>query len=172
MPLVFLAATNRATIEPNASGGIDEAAERRAEALELRVLLRARALRATAESSEYEAEAEAFTAKATALVERYGIATELLELPSEPLQMAVVTSELRRVKDLLRRYAEDEDTWITKSAEWAETLDEYDHILEVAADLLDVRLPRLPYGSVRHLRPEDRTEIERLVRGRVASARG
>ena len=149
----------------------DEGAELRAEALELRVLLRARALRATAESSEYEAEAEVFTAKAMALVEQYGIATELLEFPSEPLNVAVVASELRRVKDLLRQYGEEEDTWITKTAEWAETLDEYDHILEVAADVLNVPLPRLPYGSVRHLRPEDRTEIERLIWNRVASAR-
>lgn len=117
-----------------------------------------------AESSEYTAEAQAFTTKALRLADEHDIPPALLRFPREPLQVAVVVAELQRLQALLETYDGEEDLWATKSAEWSACLDSYDEVLEAAAELVQLPVPRLPYGSRRHFRPEERARIEALIR--------
>lgn len=131
------------------------------------MLLKVRALLATAESSEFAGEALAFRAKAERLSERYKLDPSLLAFPREHLQVAVVMAELARVKEILQAYEAEEETWETKTAEWSAQLDEYDEILEVACDILCLPLRRLPYGCRRHFRPPERARIEALIWDRV-----
>jgi hypothetical protein len=134
-----------------------------------RLLVRVRALLAMAESSEFEAEARAFAAKATAMVDEYGIEPALLRFPREPLRIAAIVAELERLQDLLEGYGQEPELWATKSAEWSACLDEYDQVLEAAAAVVQLPVPRLPYGSRRHFRPEDRARIEALIRAKISS---
>jgi light-regulated signal transduction histidine kinase (bacteriophytochrome) len=134
----------------------------------LRILRKVRGLLATAESSEFEAEVEAFAAKANSMIAQYEIEPMLLDFPRESLKVAVVMSEMQRVKEWLVAYEEEPETWPTKTVEWGQLLDEYDSILEVAADVLDMPLKKLPYGCVRHFRPEERAKIERSIQERVS----
>jgi hypothetical protein len=136
---------------------------------ELEVLLKVRALLATAESSEFEGETQAFYAKAMSLAERYEIDEELLAFPREDLKVAVVMAELGRLKEVVQAYEDEDETWETKTAEWSAILDEYDGVLEVACDILCLPLKRLPYGCRRHFRPKDRAKIEKLIWDRVMS---
>ncbi len=136
---------------------------------ELRLLLKARALQAMAESSEYEPEREAFTAKARALALRHGFEPELLDFPCEPLRVAVVVAELRRLKEAIGGFDEDPAWWATKSAEWSDSLNQYDELLEMAADLFNVEVHRIPWGSRRHFRPDERARIERAIWGRLGA---
>jgi hypothetical protein len=134
-----------------------------------RLLLRVRALLAMAESSEFAAEAKAFTDKAAALADAHGIEPELLRYPREPLQVAVIVIELQRLQKELEDYGEDDGLWATKTAEWSTCLDQYDMVLEAAAELLQLPIPRLPYGCRRHFRPEQRAEIEFLINQKVST---
>jgi len=143
-------------------------AEARREAEELRILLKVRALLATAESSEFEPERQMFAKKALAMADEYQIEPELLDFPKESLKVAVVMAELRRVKDVLIQYEEHPDDWPEKSVEWGEILIEFDGILEMACEVLDMPLKRLPYGCVRHFRPVERDHIEQTLWERVA----
>jgi hypothetical protein len=129
--------------------------------------LRVRALLAMAESSEFAAEARAFGDKAGALARVHGIEPALLRFPREPLKVAVIVAELQRLQAVLEEYEADPDLWETKSAEWSACLDDYDLVLEAAAEVVQRPVPRLPYGSRRHFRPEERTEIEALLRARL-----
>lgn len=124
---------------------------------------------ATAESSQYEAEARAFRSKAEALTERNRLDPALLAYPREELKVAVVMAELTRVKKLIEAYEAEDQTWATKTAEWAALLDEFDEVLEVACDVLCLPLNRLPYGCRRHFRPTARARIEALLWERVAT---
>lgn len=146
--------------------------EARIEALEITVLRKVRALLATAESSEYEPEARAFAEKAMSLATEFGIEPQLLEYPRESLKVAVVMAELQRIKADLKRFDDDPSTWPTKTAEWAAALDEYDDVLAAAANVMDMTLPKLPYGVRRHLRPPERERIERMIWERVAANKG
>lgn len=128
-----------------------------------RLLVRARALLAMAESSEFAAEASAFADKAMGLADQYGIEPGLLRYPREPLKVAVIVAELRRLQDALEGYRVDTGTWATKTAEWSICLDEYDIVLEAAAEVLQLHVTRLPFGCRRHFRPEERAEIEGLI---------
>jgi len=121
-----------------------------------------------AESSEFAAEARVFCDKAGALADAHGIEPALLRFPREPLQVAVIVAELQRLRTVLERYEADPDLWATKSAEWSACLDDYDVVLEAAAEVVQRPVPRLPYGSRRHFRPEERDEIEALLRARLA----
>jgi hypothetical protein len=132
-----------------------------------RLLVRVRALLAMAESSEFAAEARAFSEKARVMADEYGIDPSLLLFPREPLRVAVIVSELRRLQAALEAYGDDEGLWATKSAEWSTLLDEYDMVLEAAAEIVQLPIPRLPYGCRRHFRPEERTHIEELVSRKV-----
>ncbi len=134
-----------------------------------RLLVRVRALLAMAESSQFAAESQAFTAKAGAMADEYGIEPALLLLPREPLRVAMIVAELLRIQEALESYGADDDVWATKSAEWSSLLDEYDSVLEAAAEMVQLPIPRLPYGCRRHFRPEERTHIEGLVRQKVES---
>jgi hypothetical protein len=138
------------------------------EAYEIRLLLKVRALRATAASSEFAPEAQAFAAKAQALADKYGIDPELLDFPRESLKLAVVISEMRRIKAILIDFEADPTEWVDKTVEWSELLDEYDGVMEVACDVLDMPLPKLPYGCRRHFRPSERARIEALIWERVS----
>lgn len=129
-----------------------------------------RALLAMAASSEFAAEAKAFCEKAGALATAYGIEPALLRFPLEPLQVAVVVSEVQRLRAVLENYAADPALWATKSAEWSACLDDYDLVLEAAAAVVQRPVARLPFGSRRHFRPEERTEIEALLQARLAGA--
>ncbi len=151
-------------------GDVDEADEawRRAEGH--RLLVRVRALLAMAESSEFAAEARAFSTKAGAMADEYGIEPALLLFPREPLRVAVIVAELQRLQQALVDHEADDDLWATKSAEWSTLLDEYDSVLEAAAEMVQLPIPRLPYGCRRHFRPEERTHIEQLVRRKVERA--
>jgi hypothetical protein len=149
----------------------EEVARAKAEKEELDVLLKVRALLATAESSEFEGETRAFRAKAESLAERYEIEPSLLAFPCEHLKVAVVMAELNRLKEIVHAYEEEDETWETKTAEWSAVLDEYDGVLEVACDILCLPLKRLPYGCRRHFRPDDRAKIEKLIWDRVTSGR-
>jgi len=153
--------------EPQQSTATDdaEAAARMAEGH--RLLVRVRALLAMAESSEFAAEARAFSEKARAMADEYGIDPSLLLFPREPLRVAVIVGELQRLQSALEEYGEDEGLWATKSAEWSTLLDEYDMVLEAAAEIVQLPIPRLPYGCRRHFRPEERTHIEELVSRKV-----
>lgn len=135
------------------------------------MLLKVRALLATAESSEFEAESQAFRAKAMSLAERYEIEEALLAYPCEELKVAVVMAEIVRLRDIVQWYTDQDETWETKTAEWSTLLDEYDGVLEVACDFLCVPLKRLPYGCKRHFRPHDRAKIEKLIWDRVTAGR-
>jgi hypothetical protein len=146
--------------------------ERLTDAQELRLLLKARALQAMADSSEFAFEKTIFTAKARALAARYGFELELLDFSREPLRVAVVIAEVRRMKEVIGDFQDDPDWWATKSAEWSESLNEYDEILEVAADLFNVPVHRIPWGSRRHFRPAERAQIEQVVWWRVATLKG
>jgi hypothetical protein len=139
------------------------------DAQELRLLLKARALQAMADSSEYEPEREMFTAKAHALADRYGFERELLDFSREPLRVAVVIAEVRRMKEIIGDFKDDPAWWATKSAEWSDSLNEYDETLEMAADLFNVPVHRIPWGSRRHFRPPERALIEQVVWARVAT---
>lgn len=150
---------------PSAADDEADEAWRRAEGH--RLLVRVRALLAMAESSEFAAEARAFTEKARVMADEYGIEPELLLFPREPLRVALIVAELQRLQGALEDYGEDEGLWATKSAEWSTLLDEYDSVLEAAAEMVDLPIPRLPYGSRRHFRPEERAHIEQLVRRRI-----
>ena len=121
-----------------------------------------------AESSEFAAEARAFCEKAGALADAHGIAPALLRFPREPLRVALIVAELQRLQAELEQYEADSDLWATKSAEWSACLDDYDLVLEAAAEVVQVPVPRLPYGCRRHFRPEERSHIESLIltRGR------
>jgi hypothetical protein len=132
--------------------------------------VRVRALLAMAESSEFAAEARAFCAKAGALAEAHGIEPALLRFPREPLVVPVIVAELHRLQAALEAYEAEPSLWGTKSAEWSACLDDYDTVLEAAAEVLQRPVPRLPYGSRRHFRPEERAEIEALLRARLAGA--
>ena len=129
-----------------------------------------RALLAMAESSEFGAEARAFCDKAGALAEAHGIEPALLRFPREPLQVAVIVAELQRLQTVLEEYEADPGLWGTKSAEWSACLDDYDTVLEAAAEIVQRPVPRLPYGCRRHFRPEERSEIEALLRSRLVTA--
>ncbi len=145
-------------------GGITEAEAHR-------LLTRVRALLAMAESSEFAAEARAFAEKARAMAEDYGIEPALLAFPREPLRVAVIVAELQRLQAELESYDDgDTDIWATKSAEWSACLDEYDLVLEAAAEIVQVLVPRLPYGCRRHFRPEERNHIKQLVMRKVQQA--
>lgn len=133
-----------------------------------RILLRIRALLAMAESSEFAAEADAFSAKAARLADAHGVEPDLLRFPREPLRVAVIVAELRRLQSVIERYEEEAETWATKSAEWSTCLDEYDVVLEAAAEVLQLPVPRLPYGSRRHFRPAERAQIEQLIIQKVS----
>jgi hypothetical protein len=135
-----------------------------------RLLVRVRALLAMAESSEFAAEARAFSEKAGAMADEYGIEPALLLFPREPLRVAVIVAELQRLQQALEDYGADEGLWATKSAEWSTLLDEYDSVLEAAAEMVQLPVPRLPYGCRRHFRPEERSHIEQLVRQKVQRA--
>ena len=121
-----------------------------------------------AESSEFAAEARAFCDKAGALVLAHGIEPAHLRFPREPLQVALIVAELQRLQVELQSYEADADLWATKSAEWSACLDDYDLVLEAAAEVGQVPVPRLPYGCRRHFRPDERAQIENLIltRGR------
>jgi hypothetical protein len=147
----------------------EELARTRAEKEELEVLLKVRALLATAESSEFEGETRAFHTKAMSLAGRYDIDPALLAFPREDLKVAVVMAELSRLHEVVQAYEDEEETWETKTAEWSAVLDEYDGVLEVACDILCLPLKRLPYGCRRHFRPNDRAKIETLIWDRVTS---
>ena len=138
---------------------------------ELTVLLKVRALLATAESSEFEDESRIFHAKAMMLAERYEIEESLLAFPREHLKVAVVMAEITRLAEIVQWYTDIDETWETKTAEWSSLLDEYDGVLEVACDILCLPLKRLPYGCRRHFRPHDRAKIERLIWDRVSSGK-
>jgi hypothetical protein len=135
-----------------------------------RLLERVRALLAVAESSEFAAEAAAFAGKARALADEYGIEPALLRFPREPLRVAAIVAELERLQAVLEGFGSETGLWATKSAEWAACLEEYDEVLEAAAELVELPLPRLPYGSRRRFRPEDRTRIEALIEAKVAAS--
>lgn len=152
--------------ESEADGAAEEA-QRRAEGH--RLLVRVRALLAMAESSEFAAEAHAFSDRAGRMAEEYGIEPALLRFPREPLRVAAVVAELERLRDVLEDYEADPGIWATKSAEWSACLDEYDVVLEAAAELVHLPIPRLPYGSRRHFRPDERAHIEALIRTKVSS---
>src|SRR5205085_12410841 len=85
-----------------------------------------------------------------------------------PRRVAVVMAGFRRLRRVLAGYQGEAEIWATKSAEWSDFLDEYDGVLEVAADLFNVPVHRLPHGSRRHFRPAERVEIERLIEWRMA----
>lgn len=119
-----------------------------------------------AESSEFAAEATAFGAKAGALAEAHAIAPALLRFPREPLQVALIVAELQRLQAALEDYEAGASLWATKSAEWSACLDDYDLVLEAAAEVVQVPVPRLPYGCRRHFRPEERRQIEDLILSR------
>lgn len=146
-----------------------QAAPRLSETEELRLLLKARALQAMADSSEYGPERAMFTAKARALADRHGFELELLDFSREPLRVAVVIAEIRRMKDVIGDFKDDPEWWATKSAEWSDSLNEYDEVLEMAADLFNVPVHRIPWGSQRHFRPAERAQIEQVVWWRVAT---
>jgi hypothetical protein len=146
-----------------------ELARAREEKEELDVLLKVRALLATAESSEYEGEATSFRAKAESLAERYEIEASLLAFPREDLKVAVVMAELNRLLAVIKAYKDEDETWETKTAEWSAVLDEYDGVLEVACDILCLPLNRLPFGCRRHFRPDQRAKIEKLIWDRVTT---
>lgn len=129
--------------------------------------MRVRALLSMAESSEFAAEATAFCAKAGALAEAHHIDPALLRFPREPLKVAVIVAELQRIRAVLEGYQADPDLWDTKSAEWSACLDDYDMVLEAAAEVVQKPVPRLPFGCRRHFRPEERSEIEALLRARL-----
>jgi hypothetical protein len=116
-----------------------------------------------AESSQFEAEARAFCEKAGALATAHGLEPALLRFPRQPLQVAVIVAELQRLQAALEAYEADADLWATKTAEWSACLDDYDLVLEAAAEVVQVPVPRLPYGSRRHFRPEERSQIEALL---------
>ena len=132
--------------------------------------MRVRALLAMAESSEFAAEARAFCDKAGALAQAHDIEPALLRFPREPLQVAVIVAELQRLQAVLEAHEADPNLWETKSAEWSACLDDYDMVLEAAAEIVQRPVPRLPYGCRRHFRPEERTEIEALLRARLVMA--
>jgi hypothetical protein len=136
---------------------------------DLAILLKVRALLATAESSEFEEESQVFHAKAMMLAERHEIDADLLAYPREDLKVAVVMAELNRLREIVDWYTAQDETWETKTAEWSSLLDEYDGVLEVACDILCLPLKRLPYGCRRHFRPHDRAKIEKLIWDRVTS---
>ena len=129
--------------------------------------MRVRALLAMAESSEFAAEARAFCDKAGALAKAHGIEPALLRFPREPLRVAVIVAELQRLQTVLEEYETDPGPWDTKSAEWSTCLDDYDAVLEAAAEIVQHPVRRLPYGCRRHFRPEERSEIEALLRARL-----
>jgi hypothetical protein len=149
----------------------EELARTKADKEELDILLKVRALLATAESSPYEGEAESFRAKAMAMAERYEIEPALLAYPCEHLKVAVTMAEIVRLKEIVQAYEDEDETWETKTAEWSYLLDEYDGVLEVACDILCLPLNRLPYGCRRHFRPDNRAKIEKLIWDRVLSGR-
>jgi hypothetical protein len=153
--------------DPLSSSPADDAEEVARMAEGHRLLVRVRALLAMAESSEFAAEASAFTEKARVMADEYGIEPSLLMFPREPLRVAVIVAELQRLQSALEAYGEDEGLWATKSAEWSTLLDEYDMVLEAAAEIVQLPIPRLPYGCRRHFRPEERTHIEELVGRKV-----
>jgi hypothetical protein len=138
---------------------------------ELTILLKVRALLATAESSEFEDESRVFHAKAMMLAERHEIEESLLAYPREDLKVAVVMAELTRLRAIVQWYTDQDETWETKTAEWSSLLNEYDGVLEVACDILCLPLKRLPYGCVRHFRPHDRAKIEKLIWDRVETGK-
>jgi hypothetical protein len=147
----------------------EQLARARAENEELHVLLKVRALLATAEASEFQGEARSFRDKALSLAARYEIEPALLLYPREDLKVAVVMAELTRLREIIRAYGDEPETWETKSVEWSQLLDEFDGVLEVACDILCLPLRRLPYGCRRHFRPHDRARIEALIEERVTS---
>jgi hypothetical protein len=130
--------------------------------------VRVRALLAMAESSEFAAEARAPALAQNALADAHGIEPALLRFPLEPLRVAVIVAELQRLQGVLERYEADPGLWDTKSAEWSACLDDYDMVLVAAAEVVQRPVPRLPFGCRRHFRPEERTEIEALLRARLA----
>lgn len=133
----------------------------------IRIVLKVRALRATAAFSDNEAEIAAFSTKAAALAELHGIPAELLDFPGESLRVTMLMTELRQAQEAIAGYHASEDLWDTKSAEWSDLLDHYDALLEVAADELNLPIPVLPYGSRRHFRPAEREQIETLLYRRI-----
>jgi hypothetical protein len=130
------------------------------------LLGRIRGLLAMAESSRYPAEAAAFAAKARQLAGRFDVDPALLRYPREPLAVAVLVAELARLQDELRRFTEGEEKARDTQA-WSACLDDYDLVLEAAAELLQVPVARLPFGARRHFRPEERAEIEVLLQVRL-----
>jgi hypothetical protein len=160
------------------SGTFEEQAARAAELAvaqadkeELTILLKVRALLATAESSEYEDESRVFSEKGMMLAARHEIEPALLAYPREDLKVAVVMAELERLREIIQWYTDQDETWETKTAEWSALLDEYDGVLEVACDILCLPLKRLPYGCRRHFRPQDRAKIEKLIWDRVETGK-
>jgi len=145
----------------------EELARTKADKEELDILLKVRALLATAESSPYEGESESFRSKAMAMAERYEIEPALLAYPCEHLKVAVTMAEIVRLKEIVQAYEDEDETWETKTAEWSYLLDEYDGVLEVACDILCLPLNRLPHGCRRHFRPDNRAKIEKLIWDRV-----
>lgn len=134
-----------------------------------RLLVRVRALLAMAESSEFCAEAQAFAGKAASMAEELGIEPALLRFPREPLRVAAIVAELERLQGVLESYERHAALWATRSAEWSTCLDEYDLVLEAAAEVVQLPVRRLPYGSKRHFRPEERARIEELIRTKISA---
>lgn len=120
-----------------------------------------------AESSGFAAEAQAFADKARALAAARRIEPDLLRFPCEPLRVAVVVAELGRLRTALAGYGDDDGSAASRSVEWSTCLDEYDIVLEAAAELVHLPVPRLPYGCRRHFRPAERAQIERLISRKV-----
>lgn len=149
----------------------EELARTKADKEELDILLKVRALLATAESSPYEGESQSFRSKAMAMAERYEIEPSLLAYPCEHLKVAVTMAEIVRLREIMQAYEDEDETWETKTSEWSSLLDEYDGVLEVACDILCLPLNRLPYGCRRHFRPDNRAKIEKLIWDRVLTGR-
>ncbi len=162
-----MAATDTTAAPAPTATELAEEARRHADAH--RLLVRVRALLAMAESSEFAAEARAFTDKAAAMADAHGIEPALLRFPREPLRVALIVAELGRLQDALVAYDNDAGLWATKSAEWSALLDEYDLVLEAAAEVVQLPVPRLPYGCRRHFRPEERAHIEGLIDQKLGS---
>ena len=127
-------------------------AQAKEEKEELEVLLKVRALLATAESSEFEGETQAFYSKAMSLAERYEIDEELLAFPREDLKVAVVMAELGRLKEVVQAY-EDEDETGKQDGRVVGHSRRVRRCPGSGLDLLCLPLKRLPYGLLVNVGP-------------------
>ena len=133
------------------------------------MLGRIRALLAVSESTPYPAEAAAFADRARRLAARHDVDPTLLRSPREPLAVAVLAAEVQRLQAELGDYDRSPDAARDTPA-WSACLDDYDVVLEAAAELLQVPIPRLPFGCRRHFRPEQRAEIGALLARRAGDS--